>query len=1324
MNNELQAYLADGGPVGEGDYAGLQRLALQDVLRLSSEQVGPIESLIESAYQTAKKDLQGQFEADKRAIDVNFRPQLDEARQRYEAQVQAIGADYDRQRRALDAQTEQRRQEAVRQAVERQRQAAQQRQDQVMEAEFLVEGTLEKAKQRRKQVQAAAQVARRRLEGLRREADERLRLYHQPIPAWDDGLGPVVAPDARPGKVQRMQEALAQQHLDTLRHLAVGYLVAGARPAIILAGAVAGVLGAMALVYSLGIPGLPSFWVAGPVAVAVTLAALAVAGWVLWKRSGRQALDTYGAFQQALAQAAAALEQQHRLTQQRMELRFGALIDQGKAEIRRARQAFEAAEAQISQQRQAAQAAIDQNCKQMHDHLVQHRDKALREAQQQYQQDRSQCDRLVQEEMTDAQQRHDQTSAGTEGEHGRDRLLVHERWDKGLTRIEALLKATSELDPRTVGEWEAVLRDRWEAPSQTPAVVRFGTWKVDLHRLAEPVLSYAGPRSKAYGPVVLPAVLALPGRGSLLLQHQREGRAEAIEALRAVMVRLFTSLPPGRVHFTLVDPIGLGQSFAGFMHAGDYRESLVGGRIWTEVVEIQQQLEDLTNHMEDVIQKYLRNEFETIEQYNRQAGPLAEPYRFLVMADFPAHVNEESARRLASIVHSGPRCGVHTLIAYDSRQEIPAGIDLKDLAAAGAYLMYETPSQSAGRFVWQDSTLQHFPLVLDGPPSEKALTRIMHAVGKASVDAARVEVPFEGIAPAQSQVWSLDSRQELKVPIGHTGATRWQVLNLGRGVAQHVLIAGKTGSGKSTLLHVIVTNLALWYGPDQVELYLIDFKKGVEFKTYVTHRLPHARAVAIESDREFGLSILQRLGAEMTRRGELFRQAGVQDIAAYRDATGPKGAPAMPRIVLIVDEFQVFFGEDDKLAQDAAMGLEQLVRQGRAFGMHVILGSQTLGGAFGLARSTMGQMAVRIALQCSEADSQLILDDENVAARRLARPGEAIYNDAGGRVVGNSPFQTAWLSEAVRDRYLSGVRARAGQAPEALGEMVVFEGNAPADIADNPALAACLQQDGSLPEGQSARVWLGSPVAIKGPTEAVLRRQSGANLLLVGQREDLAMDLMAGALISLAAQARHAPGQFVILDGSPADSPPSQLLQAVTSVLGRACRQVALREVPEVIAELAREVERRVQDGGAKAPGLYVLLYAMQRYGVLRRSEDAFGLSLNEPAQVTPSAGFAELLRTGPGVGVHVLAWADTLATVERTIDRQTLREFDYRVLFQMSAADSSNLMDSPAANQLGFHRAILYSQEQGALERFRPYAVIREQWLAEVATRLAARNG
>ena len=175
----------------------------------------------------------------------------------------------------------------------------------------------------------------------------------------------------------------------------------------------------------------------------------------------------------------------------------------------------------------------------------------------------------------------------------------------------------------------------------------------------------------------------------------------------------------------------------------------------------------------------------------------------------------------------------------------------------------------------------------------------------------------------------------------------------------------------------------------------------------------------------------------------------------------------------------------------------------------------------------------------------------------------------------------------------------------------------------------------------------------------------------------------------------------------------------MAAALPHTCRLISWREVPEVVAELAQEAERRVQANQHDAPAVILMIYGLQRYRVLRRSEDALGLSFDEQAPPRPEAQFAELLREGPGVGIHVLAWADTLSTLERTVDRQTLREFDHRVLFQMSAADSSNLIDSPIANQLGLHRALLFSEEQGGLEKFRPYGALRDDWLADVGRRL-----
>lgn len=1316
MNADLEAYLRGPAPVSGDNYTDLQRQALAEVIQLSADVVDPLVSRVESDYEAARNKTQDRFDAEKGSIELHRQTRSKEIRDRYEGRVAEIRADYDKHLSDVKIDIQRRRKRVNQTAVELEQKAQKEYQDSVMVAEFVAEGAVARSKQRRQEIESITENARRHLAGLEVQAGKLLHLYRQRKIETSQTVDQPQAGD------YSSQQALAEQHLAALKRLWTAQIFVGTRPALLAAGVVGAVAIVLTILYGLKVPGMPAAQLMYPIAAALGLIAAGFAERVIWQKAKAQVQRTYGDFQQALAGARAALEGQHRSASEEIETEFRASVEKKSTELKRARETFETARTNISRQRNTSLQEIEHRRREASDQLKNERDEALHQAQDQYEQQQSALDRELQQRSAEIQQRYDREMNECRSMYETSRQRLEQRWDEGLARIRALLAKASDFDKAFVSDWEQLLDPSRTLPSASVAtsmgIVRFGTVRLDLRPLSKSVRARAGETLNSDKPIELPALLEFPQNCSMLLQSQREGRQEAIETLRAAMVRVFTSLPPGRVRFTIFDPVGLGESFAGFMHAGDYLEALVGGRIWTEAPQIRQQLEDLTGHMENVIQKYLRNEFETIEQYNEQAGELAEPYRFLVIADFPVNFNEESARRLSSIIHSGPRCGVHTLIAYDARQELPSGIDVEDISAGSVHLVYDK-----GRFLWRDPILQRFPLTPDKPPSESTLTNIMHAVGKAGASSARVEVPFQTIAPTEEQLWSLDSSRELSVPLGRTGATRQQSFRLGHGVAQHALIAGKTGSGKSTLLHVMVTNLALWYAPDQVELYLIDFKQGVEFKTYVTNHLPHARAVAIESDREFGLSILQRLDGEMAHRGNLFREAGVQDIASYRSATGKR----LPRTVLIVDEFQVFFSEDDRLAQEAIVLLEQLVRQGRAFGIHVVLGSQTLGGAFGLARSTMGQMAVRIALQCSEVDSQLVLDDENTAARLLSRPGEAIYNDAGGGLAGNSPFQVAWLPDSVRDSYLNRIATRGATDEYSAQPMIVFEGNVPADIRENRQLAACVEQASSLASSRedaratAPKIWLGSPVTIKEPTAVVLRRQSGGNVLMVGQRDEVAMNLMTVAMVALASQLPRDAVDFVILDGSAPDSPHAGAFERVASALPHTCRIVSWNDVPAVIGELSREADRRIEADENDAPTRILLVYGLQRYRMLRRNEDAFGFSMGtEEAAPRPEVQFASLLREGAAVGIHVVTWADTLGTLERTFDRQTLREFDHRILFQMSATDSSTLIDSPIANQLGFHRALLYSEEQGGLEKFRPYAAPSDDWLADVARRLA----
>ena len=591
-------------------------------------------------------------------------------------------------------------------------------------------------------------------------------------------------------------------------------------------------------------------------------------------------------------------------------------------------------------------------------------------------------------------------------------------WKSTIQPIYEGIKSANELAGRLFPPWEPGVLESWAPPAQFAAAAKFAQMEVEVEKLAETTIN--DKRLALPGPsrFSVPLCLAYPEQGSILFETADQGHDEAIGALNNIILRLLATAPPGRLNFTILDPVGLGQNFAGIMHLADYEEQIINSRIWTQSGQIEQKLAHLNEHMEKVIQMYLRNEYATIAEYNEQAGVIAEKYYFLVVADFPVNFTETAAKRLLSIAASGARCGVYMLIHWDQRQPLPPEFIPEELRASSVCL-----SGKGNQFLLAGKAIPGTDLVLDVPPPPEFAIQFVNKVGRSSRDSSRVEVPFAHVAPPEEEIWSEETASELRVPIGRTGATKFQYLAIGKGTCQHGLIAGKTGSGKSTLFHVIITNLALWCSPEQVEFYLVDFKKGVEFKCYASHRLPHARVVAIESDREFGLSVLQRVDDELKHRGDLFRQLGVQDVAGYKRAGGTE---PIPRSLLIIDEFQEFFVEDDRISQTASLLLDRLVRQGRAFGIHVLLGSQTLGGAYTVARTTLGQMVIRVALQCNEADAYLIMDENNPAPRLLSRPGEGIYNDMAGMIEGNSPFQVVWLPDQVRETYLAKVRAKGG----------------------------------------------------------------------------------------------------------------------------------------------------------------------------------------------------------------------------------------------------------------------------------------------------------
>ena len=894
-------------------------------------------------------------------------------------------------------------------------------------------------------------------------------------------------------------------------------------------------------------------------------------------------------------------------------------------------------------------------------------------------------------------------------------------WQAARESTAAVCAEASRLDAQAFRDWNDLADDSVPLPAEAPPGLRFGQLALSLERVPGGVSTHE--ELNAFGPIAWtqPATVAWPVAASILVKTSAEEKETASAMMQALTLRIATGLPAGQSRFTIIDPLGLGKQFAGFMHLADYDELLVTSRIWTEPQMIEQKLADITEQMEVVIQKYLRNEYESIGAYNAEAE-VPEPYRFVVVANFPANFNETSARRLASIAASGARCGVYLILSIDPSQQMPSGFSMADVEQHCTVLTLKD-----GTITWKDPEWSKWPLTVEQAPPDDVFTRIIQRVGQAAKAAKRVVVPFDRVAPPEREWWHGSTANEVLAPLGPAGAKKLQYLKLGKGTSQHLLIAGKTGSGKSTLMHAMITSLALQYSPNEIQFYLIDFKKGVEFKLYDHYALPHARVIAIESEREFGLSVMEQLDRELKRRGDLFRELSVQNVAGFRQTGHPD---PMPRILLIIDEFQEIFVEDDKIAQDASLILDRLVRQGRAFGIHVLLGSQTLGGSYSLPRATMGQMAVRIALQCNEADSSLILSEDNTAARLLTRPGEAIYNDANGMIEGNNPFQVVFLTDEQREQYLGALRKLADQRTDIPHlERIVFDGNQAADPALNPLLTELLASGtvhGHEPVAPLA--WMGDAIAIKDPTAAIFRRQGGANMLVVGQREDLGAAILAMSMVSLAAGFDPYPGgglgragRFVLLEPAIAEEKPDILIATAAAHLPHEMEVVGRFGVGESMERLAAEVKRRIDEQVVDGESVFVLVRDLGRFRELRRNEGDFGFSMGDK-KATPADNFLTILKDGPSVGVHMIVWCDSLTNLQRTFDRNAVKEFELRVLFQMSGNDSSQLVDSPIAAKLGPQRAMFVHEETGTLEKFRPYAFPSPEWLDVVAGRMRAR--
>ncbi len=466
----------------------------------------------------------------------------------------------------------------------------------------------------------------------------------------------------------------------------------------------------------------------------------------------------------------------------------------------------------------------------------------------------------------------------------------------------------------------------------------------------------------------LPKVYPFPPK-SLYIEHEKDG-----QFLRETLMRLLSSTPLVQLEVILVDALSLGGIFNLARRLLDKNNDFIyQQRILTESKEIEEALKHLYEYLKVNLQEKLAG-YKDFAHYNEEEKDRL-PLKALFSSGVDA-LSQNALYYLEKIMRFGSKNGVLSFVNLESEKNNKSAEDLKRYAECFKDRTSFERLKYLSVEVINDHGIQSKHMQ-DFADKIKAYYEKKKAVKRELKDLQKDE-----------KFWTESSQFKVSVPMGwdiNHKEVRFEI-----GEAQnHTLICDHSGSGKSNFLHVLIQNLAFYYAPNEVQLFLLDYKEGVEFNAYTDPNiLEHARLVSVASSVGYGMSFLSWLCKEMQERAELFKQFNVKDLSDYRKHE------KMPRLIVVIDEFQVLFSDNSSKGKESVeQSLNTLLKKGRSYGVHLILATQTMHGT-DINRSLMAQIANRIALSMDAEDSQSILSDD--AACELTPPSEGIFNNNGG----------------------------------------------------------------------------------------------------------------------------------------------------------------------------------------------------------------------------------------------------------------------------------------------------------------------------------------
>ena len=486
-----------------------------------------------------------------------------------------------------------------------------------------------------------------------------------------------------------------------------------------------------------------------------------------------------------------------------------------------------------------------------------------------------------------------------------------------------------------------------------------------------------------YTPAYLPWQTTDNKAKNFIINYNVSSAERAAEIYRHMVMSILLGLPPKSVHLSFVNTqlSPLGNFFTANLHESLY-EKVSSSSAYHQL------LDRLLKRVMDFQDKYSHS----IEQENEIAGKIVEPYEVVVLLDDPD--SEISAQeQLIPLFEKGPMYGIyfiglnntekgaqredqdHILKHTGCYQTIDAGtVNPWNASQEGGFI---TTMAIANYSVWAKAAFEHI---------NAATTR--EKVFKYDWQAA-INAPYT------------ETDNEIVAPIGFTpdGNPFYFKMDVNK-QHYHAFVIGATGSGKSRFLHDVILSMTAKYQPEDVELYLLDFK-GVEFNCY--RGFKHSRAILVDrADERITYEVIRDIKLKMEERQQILAAAGASDVAEYNKMNADKH---LSQIILVADECQTLFADrakNGRLQNEIVDIIALIAQQGRAYGVHLLLSTQSLANTPQLGKEILNQIGEHYILPCLPADAARLVSNEKqtqtekVVAAMERGKGQCYYEGADG----------------------------------------------------------------------------------------------------------------------------------------------------------------------------------------------------------------------------------------------------------------------------------------------------------------------------------------